>query len=242
MAKKVYLVGAGPGDPGLLTVRATKVLRRADIVLYDRLIDPRILELLPRRARKVYVGAGKGEAQERQERIYRLMLKHHREGQNVVRLKNGDPFIFGRGGEEADFLRRNRIGFEIVPGLTSAVGVPTWVGLPLTNRGVSSGVMILSGHPADESVTDWASVAKFSGTIVVLMGTEAAGSICGKLIESGKDPATPACMISRGTMQGEKMIAGRLEELGALVLRNRLPHPAVAVIGDVVRLAGFWKS
>lgn len=242
MAKKVYLVGAGPGNPGLLTVAGLEVLKKADVVLYDRLVDAGVLELLPRRARKVYVGAGKGGARARQERIYRLMKKYHDKGMSVVRLKNGDPFVFGRGGEEVEFLRRERIGFEVVPGVTSAVGVPSWVGLPLTTRGVSSGVMILSGHPAVGSSTDWSSAAKFGGTVVVLMGTEEASSICQRLIKAGKDPETPACMVSRGTLAGERIIAGRLRELGALVSNKGAPHPAIAVIGEAVKLASFWKG
>lgn len=235
-------MGAGPGNPGLLTVAALRVLRKADVVLYDRLVDPRVLELPPKGTRKVYVGAGKGDAQERQERIYRLMRIYHGRGLRVVRLKNGDPFVFGRGGEEVEFLRRNHIAFEVVPGVTSAVGVPSSVGLPLTTRGVSSGVMILSGHPADGAAADWSGAAKFGGTLVVLMGTEAAASICSQLIRAGKDPATPACVISRGTMEGERVIAGRLGELGGLVSGKKIAHPAIAVIGDVVKLAGFWRD
>ena len=242
MRRKVYLVGAGPGNPGLLTVEAREALRRADVILYDRLVDRRVLGLRRKGARKVYVGAGRDDPQRRQERICRLMRKYHDEGLNVVRLKNGDPFIFGRGGEEMDFLRRNRIGFKVVPGVTSAVGVPTSAGLPLTSRGVSSGVMILSGHLADGLSTDWSGAAKFRGTVVVLMGADAAGEICRKLLELGKDPSTPACMISRGTLRGEKIVSGRLSDLGALVEREKLTHPAIAVIGDAVKLAGFWRG
>ena len=239
---KVYLVGAGPGDPGLLTVAAVNALKRADVVLYDRLVDRRVLELLPRKALRVYVGAGVGDAQRRQQRIYSLMRKHYKEGRRVVRLKNGDPFIFGRGGEEMEFLRRNHMEFELVPGVTSAIGVPSWVGVPLTTRDVSSGLMILSGHRAAGSATDWSSAGRFGGTIVVLMGVKSAGSVCRELIRAGKDPATPACMISRGTRRGQKVVAGRLDEIQGLVSRMKIRNPAVAVVGDVVRLAGFWKG
>ena len=242
MPKKVYLVGAGPGDPELLTLAALRALEGADVVLYDRLIDRRILKLLPKGTLKVYVGAKEGRSGERQERIYRLLREYYGKGLDVVRLKSGDPFIFGRGGEEVEFFRRNHIRFEIVPGITSAVGVPSRSGLPLTHRGMSSGVMILSGRSADGSAIDWRGAARFDGTVVILMGLESVGGICGRLIGAGKDPATPACVISRGTMRGERAVSGRLDELGALASHGNLRHPAVTVVGDVVRLADFWKS
>lgn len=242
MSKKVYLVGAGPGDPGLLTVDALEVLKRAEVIFYDRLVDKRVLTLLPKGARKICVGAGHRDAQLRQKRIFDLMKKSHNEGKTVVRLKNGDPFIFGRGGEEMQFLRENRIAFEVVPGVTSAIGVPSRVGLPLTHRKLSSAVMIISGHHVDGSVTDWSKAAKFDGTLVILMGVSTITSTCESLIKEGMDPSTPACMISRGTMKGEKVVSGRLDELGGLVTRGMLRPPAVAIIGDVVKLANFWRE
>ena len=242
MKNRVYLVGAGPGDPRLLTVAAVRALKKADVVLYDRLVDNRVLKLLPRGTRRVYVGAGHKDAQERQDRIYRLMKKYHDEGKTVVRLKNGDPFLFGRGGEEMQFLKESGIGFAVVPGVTSAVGVPSVVGLPLTHRRLSSGVMIISGHPANGSVIDWRAAAKFKGTLVVLMGVATLASACERLIDEGMDPSTPACAISRGTMKGEKVVCGRVDELGGLVARAKLRHPAVAVVGEVVKLSDFWKK
>ena len=238
----VYLVGAGPGDPRLLTVAALRALKRADVVLYDRLVDRRVMKLLPKSAKRVYVGAGHKDAQERQKRIYALMKKLHDQGKTVVRLKNGDPFVFGRGGEEVQFLRESGIRFEVIPGVTSAIGVPSWAGLPLTHREISSAVMIISGHPADGSVTDWSRAAGFHGTLVVLMGVGTMASACGRLMEEGMDPSTPACAISRGTMAGQRIVSGRLDELGELVLKKKLKHPAIAVIGDVVKLAGFWSG
>ena len=141
-----------------------------------------------------------------------------------------------------EFLRRNHMEFELIPGMTSAIGVPSWAGVPLTTREVSSGLMILSGHHATGSATDWSSAGRFKGTIVVLMGVKAAGSVSRELISAGKDPATPACMISRGTRRGQRVVAGRLDEIEGLVSKMRIRNPAVAVIGDVVRLAGFWKG
>ncbi len=240
MANKVYLVGAGPGDPALLTLAALEVMKRADVVLYDKLVGRRTLGLIPKRSKRVYVGAQEGHSQERQDKIYRLMQKYYDEGLNVVRLKNGDPFIFGRGGEEVEFFRKNRIRFQVVPGVTSAVGVPSHAGVPLTHRGISSGVMILSGHPAEGSTADWSEAARFGGTLVVLMAVATMGPVCKRLIEAGKDPETPACVICRGTMEGEKTVSGRLRELAALAEAKRLPHPGVIIVGDVVKLAGFW--
>ena len=242
MSKRVYLVGAGPGDPGLLTVAALRVLKRADVVLYDRLVDRRVLRLLPKAAQRVYVGAGHRDAQRRQRRIYALMKKFHEAGKTVVRLKNGDPFVFGRGGEEMQFLKENGIDFEIVPGVTSAIGVPSWVGLPLTHRELSSSVMIISGHPANGSVTDWSKAAGFRGTLVILMGVGTLGSACERLMKEGMDPSTSACAISRGTTKGEEVVSGRLDELAGLVMKKKLRHPAIAVIGSVVKLAGFWNG
>ena len=239
---KVYLVGAGPGDPDLLTVAALRALRKADVVLYDRLVDGRVLRLLPKRIRKVYVGAGHRDARERQNRIYALMKKFNDQRKTVVRLKNGDPFVFGRGGEEVQFLRQSGIPFEIVPGVTSAIGVPSWLGLPLTHRELSSAVMIISGHPADGSETDWPRAARIHGPLVIQMRVGTMASACGRLMEEGMDPSTPACAISKGTMRGQKIVSGRLDELGDLVSKTRLKHPAIAVIGDVVKLASFWTN
>lgn len=240
MANRVYLVGAGPGDPALLTLAALEVLKRADVVLYDKLVDRRTLGLIPKRSKRVYVGAQEGHSQERQDRIYRLIQKYYDEGLNVARLKSGDPFIFGRGGEEVEFFRKNHIRFQVVPGITSAVGVPSQAGVPLTHRGISSGVMVLSGHPAEGTTADWSEAARFGGTLVILMGVATMGAVCKRLIEAGKDPETPACLICRGTMKGEKTVSGRLKELTALAAAKRLPHPGVIVVGDVVKLADFW--
>ena len=141
---------------------------------------------------------------------------------------------------EVEFFRKNRIRFHVVPGMKSAVVVTSQAGVPLTHRGLSSGVMILSGHPAEGSSADWSGAARFGGTLVILMGVAALGAVCRRLIEAGKDPATPACVISRGTMKGEKRVSGRLGELPALAEARRVAHPGVIVIGDVVKLAGFW--
>lgn len=233
-------MGAGPGDPAFLTLAALDVIRRADVVLYDKLVDRRTLRLIPKRSKKVYVGAQEGHSRERQDRIYRLMQKYYNEGLNVARLKSGDPFIFGRGGEEVEFFKENNIRFQVIPGITSAVGVPTRAGVPLTHRGVSSGVMVLSGHPAQRSTADWSEAARFGGTLVFLMGVATLEEVCKRLIKAGKDPATPACVISRGTMNGERTVSGRLGKLHALAAAEELRPPGVIVIGEVVRFAGFW--
>lgn len=239
--KRVYLVGAGPGDPDLLTAKAVRVMKGADVVLYDRLVDRRVLRALPRTTLKVLVGRGKESAQQRQERIYRLIQRYHSEGLTVVRLKNGDPLLFGRGGEEIEFLRSKGISYEVIPGITSATGVPSSLGLPLTHRQLSSQVLIVSGHSARKVAPDWKAIAKFKGTLVVLMGAAAIGSICKGLLEGGKDPGTPSCIISRGTSKGERVVCGNLEELESLAGRKEMA-PAIVVIGEVVKLAKFYRT
>lgn len=240
MRNKVYLVGAGPGDPGLLTVKALRVLKNSDVILYDRLVGRSILETLPRRARKIYVGERHGEAALRQERIYALIRKYHARGLTISRLQNGDPLLFGRGGEEIQFLKREKIPYEVVPGITSAIGIPSSLGLPLTERATSSALLVVPGHSMEGNLLDWKEVASFRGTIVILMGAEHIEQICRELVSNGKDPDTPACMIERGTLRGQKVISGRLGRLGRIAHQRQISSPAITVIGDTVRLADFY--
>jgi uroporphyrin-III C-methyltransferase len=240
--KKVYLVGAGPGDPGLLAVKALRVLREADVVLYDRLVSKAIIREAPKKALKIHVGRGRETAEQRQGRIHRLLLKYHKRGLTVVRLKNGDPLLFGRGGEEMEFLKRHGISYDVVPGISSAIGVPSGASLPLTHRKISSSLLILPGHSMEGKAADWKSAAEFSGTLVVLMGAGNIDAICKKLIEGGKDPMTPACMIRKGSLKDEKIVYGSLEKLGLLAVKEKMRAPVVTVIGDVVRLAGFYQE
>lgn len=240
--KKVYLVGAGPGDPDLLTIKAWKILKAADVILYDRLVSREMFRGLPKRPLKVYTGRRKESAGERQDRIYHLILKYHAKGKRVVRLKNGDPMVFGRGGEEIDFLRRHGIEYEVVPGITSAIGVPSEVGLPLTHREVSSSVLIVPGHTMRGKTTDWVRTAGFPGTIVILMGAGNIAAICKALIKGGKDRKTPSCMIVKGTLKGERTICGTLDRLAALAIERRVEAPVVTVIGEAVRFAQFYHE
>ena len=240
--KKVYLVGAGPGDPGLLAVKALRVIREADVVIYDRLVNRAIIKEAQKKALTIRVGRGRETPEQRQQRIYRLMLKYHKRGLKVVRLKNGDPLLFGRGGEEIDFLKHHGVRYDVVPGISSAIGVPSGAGLPLTHRKVSSSLLILPGHSMEGETTDWKSAAEFPGTLVVLMGAGNIEAICKKLIEGGKDPRTPACMIRKGSLREERIVHGPLEKLGLLAVKEKMRAPVVTVIGDVVKLAGFYQE
>jgi uroporphyrin-III C-methyltransferase len=227
----VYLVGAGPGNPDLITLKGLKVLKKADVVLYDRLVDKRILKMIPKGVKKIPVGKIKGEdSDEKQKEIFELIKKYYYQGKNVVRLKGGDPFVFGRGGEEIEFMKENGIRFSVIPGISSSLGVPTSIGLPLTHRNYSSSILIIPGHLKKGNEPNWKVVADFDGTIVILMGASKIEEISSKLIELGKDPETPVCAIMDGTTKNETVIISRLNEI------KNVKAPAVIVIGKVVKL------
>ena len=190
----VYLVGAGPGDPGLLTLRGAELLGQAEVVLFDRLVDPQLLDLVPADALRIDVGKRPGQLR-RQDEINALIVEHARKGRTVVRLKGGDPFVFGRGGEEAEALITAGISFEVVPGVTSAFAAPASAGTPVTHRGLSSSVTVVSGHvgdPAAPGAVDWASLARAGGTLVVMMGMAARAEIARRLVDAGR-PLTRRC-------------------------------------------------
>ena len=233
----VALVGAGPGDPGLMTVRGLELLRRAHVVVYDRLVDPRLLDEAPR-ARRIFAGKASGNHALPQERINALLIMHARRGRRVVRLKGGDPFVFGRGGEEAEALAHARIPFEVVPGVSSAVAVPAYAGIPLTHRGVASSFAVVTGHerPGGESSVDWARLARASDTLVVLMGVESLPRITRALIAHGRPAATPVALVRWGTTSAQETVTGTLGDIAARAARARLEPPVVIVIGDVVAL------
>lgn len=235
---KVYLVGAGPGDPGLITVRAIECIKKADVVLYDRLISKKILGYRKPGAILRYVGKGKGSGMG-QGSINSLILDYAGAGRTVVRLKGGDPFIFGRGQEEMVFLKSRGIDCEVVAGVSSFYSVPEGCGIPLTFRGISSGFIVVTGHedPSKEMKgVDWRSVAKFRGTIVIMMGLSNLGQITTALMKNGKAVKTPAAVISRGTTNEEKLTIGTLSNIASRA--HGLEAPAICVIGDVVRV-GF---
>lgn len=236
---KVYLVGAGPGDPGLLTLRGKEVLSRAEVVIYDALVHSRILGFIPEKAKKIFRGSrGKAGALS-QSQINDLLVKLGKQGKKVARLKGGDPFVFGRGAEEILALVENKIPFEVVPGVTSAVAVPAYAGIPVTHRMMNSSFTVVTGHedPSKETTQlDWRHLAEDQGTLVFLMGLHTLPHLCQKLMEEGKDPETPAAVIQSGTTPRQRVVRGTLETLPGLAQKAGLQAPAAVVVGKVVTL------
>ena len=234
----VYLVGAGPGDPDLLTVRAVQLMQQADVVLYDELIGPEILERVRRDAERIYVGKTKGHHSLAQDEINALMLQHARAGRRVLRLKGGDPFVFGRGGEEMEYLHRHGIEVIAVPGITAAVGALAAAGIPLTHRDRASAVTFVTGHtrPGDAEI-DWESLARGDRTLVVYMGLSNAGAIADRLLSAGLAARTPVAIVQNGTRADQKISTGVLADLGALAAPHAGQGPALLVIGDGARFA-----
>jgi uroporphyrin-III C-methyltransferase len=237
---KVSLVGAGPGDPGLLTLAALLRLKEADVVVYDRLVGEDILAMVPRGVVKVYGGKEPGSpGKKQQDELNRLMLKEARSGRRVVRLKGGDPFLFSRGGEEAEFLRDNGVEFEVVPGVSSALAVPAYAGIPLTHREHSSSVAIVTGREAgSKDRLDWARVSRGADVLVVLMGAARLREIASRLLRAGKPPETPVAAIMHGTTKRQRTVTMTLTEAaegggGA----RQVEAPSVIVVGSVVSLA-----
>lgn len=238
---KVYLVGAGPGDPGLLTLRGREILSKAQVVIYDALVHPRILDFIPEGAKKIFRGSRGKAGALRQSEINDLLVKLGKSGKQVVRLKGGDPFVFGRGAEEILALVKNKIPFEVVPGVTSAIAVPAYAGISVTDRAMNSSFTVVTGHedPSKDSThIDWRHLAEEKGTLVFLMGLHSLPSLCERLVGEGKDPQTPAAVIQAGTTPRQKMVTGTLETLPDLARKTGLQPPATVVIGKVVEMAG----
>lgn len=241
---KVFLVGAGPGDPGLLTVKAHELLRIADVVVYDRLVSPAILELIPEGVMRISVGKAAGHHSVPQDRINELLVSlcvaDADRAKKVVRLKGGDPFIFGRGSEEALHLREHGIEFEVVPGVTAAAACSAYAGVPLTHRGLSHGVRLVTGHFLENKrlKLDWRALADPDSTLVVYMGLSSLDRICNALINEGMDPATPAVAIQDGTTDRQRRVFGDLTTLARRVKSSRLEAPVMVIIGRTVALAG----
>lgn len=235
---KVYLVGAGPGDPKLLTVRALELLRMAEVVVYDRLVNLVVLEEVPPGAVRVFVGKDTGHHPIPQEEINSILINFARQGRHVIRLKGGDPFVFGRGGEEAEVLAEAGISFEIVPGVTSAVAVPAYAGIPLTYRKVSSSFAVITGHEALKSVpsVNWESLATAVDTLVIVMGLTNLPTIITKLMAHGRLPETPIALIRWGTTDRQETVTGTLADI--VEKASLLKPPVLAVIGEVVKLRG----
>jgi len=230
---KVYLVGAGPGDPELLTLKALRVLQEAEVVLYDRLVAPAVLELVHPLAELIYVGKEQGEQERVQGEIFAQMLHHVRAGRKVVRLKGGDPMVYGRGGEEWAFLAREGIAVELVPGVSSALALPGLAGIPLTLRGVAGGFAVLSGQAQGGGLPDLAPYARVD-TLVVLMGVKARAEIARGLIGAGRPPREPLAFIENGSTPQERVVSATLGEVARGEVE--VQSPAVWVIGEVVRL------
>ncbi|MGB5099194.1 MAG: uroporphyrinogen-III C-methyltransferase [Methanothrix sp.] len=234
---KVYLVGAGPGDPELMTLKAKRLLGAADVVLFDRLLDPRMLEGV--KAELIDVGKNAGRHKLTQEGINQLLIEKAKAGNNVVRLKGGDPYLFGRGGEEALALQEKGIPFEVVPGVTSSIAAPELAGIPVTHRGVASSLIIVTGHeePGKETPLDWAAIATLGGTLVVLMGVSRLEHNVEALIKAGKSPQTPAAMVEKGGWPEQRMISATLADIAEKAKEAMIESPAILVVGDVVLLA-----
>jgi uroporphyrinogen III methyltransferase/synthase len=236
---KVFLVGAGPGDPGLITVAGAQALASADIVIYDRLANPRLLDLALDTAERVFAGKGTDAHTMSQDEINAALIEHARAGKTVVRLKGGDPFVFGRGGEEAEALAAAGIPFEVVPGISSAIAAPAYAGIPVTHRGVAASVAFVTGHEdptKQESDVDWEKLATAVDTLVLLMGAGQLPEIVERLIAAGRSASTPAAVIEWGTLPRQRTITGTLSDIVSKAEAASIHPPAVAVVGEVVRL------
>ncbi len=236
----VYLIGAGPGDADLITVKGLRYLRRADVVLYDRLASPELLDELAQGTEKVFVGKGPACHTMKQEEINRLLISYAQQGRTVVRLKGGDPFVFGRGGEEALALAQAGIRFEIVPGVSSAISVPAYAGIPVTHRDYVSSVTIVTGHEGhghDSSPINWEALAKTGGTLVILMGVKGLAQITPRLIAGGLAENIPAAVIQEGTTPRQRLVTGTLADIAQRATVAKISSPAITVIGTVVSLS-----
>jgi len=232
---RVYIVGAGPGDPGLLTLRAVELIRRADVILYDYLCGEGFLAYKREDAECVYIGKRGHQHYTPQEKINRLLLEMAEKHEAVVRLKGGDPFVFGRGGEEAEYLRRHGVPFEIVPGVTSSVAAPAYAGIPVTHRDYSSSVSIVTGHRQAGRDSEEVIVPN-TDTIVYMMGVTNLANIASALLRSGRRPETPVAIIRWGTRPQQRTIVGTIENIAELAIKERINPPSVVVVGEVVRL------
>lgn len=234
---KVYLVGGGPGNPDLLTLRALRVLQFADVVLYDHLVAPAILDLAHRDAERIYVGKEANNHALPQEDINALMVKFAQRGRRVVRLKGGDPFIFGRGGEEIEDLAAHGVAFEIVPGITAACGAAAFAGIPLTHRDHAQSCVFVTGHLKDGTLKlDWAALTRPRQTVVIYMGVHGLPMLCEQLLVHGLPARTPAALVERATLPAQRVVEGSLGTIAALAQVEKVRPPALLIVGEVVAL------
>ena len=233
----VALVGAGPGDPELLTLKALRAIERADAIVYDRLVSPEIVALAPRSALRIDVGKSRSRHTLAQEAISALLVRLAREGRRVVRLKGGDPFIFGRGGEEAEVLAANGIAFEVVPGISAANGIAAATGIPLTHRGHAKACVLVTGHLQDGTMDlDWPALARSGQTLVVYMGLLGLSTLCRQLVAHGLPPSTPAAIVQQGTTPRQRVVVATLATLPVCASAANLAPPTLIIVGEVVRV------
>jgi len=234
---EVYLVGSGPGDPDLLTFRALRLMQKADVVLHDRLVTDEIMELVRRDAELVFVGKRRGDHTMPQDEISQLMIKLAKEGKRVLRLKSGDPFVFGRGGEEMDALSSEGVHFQVVPGVTAANGCASYAGIPLTHRDHAQSCIFVTGHAKDDQLDlDWPALVRPKQTLVVYMGLDSLAMLTEKLISHGADPKTPTAVVDNGTRPQQKVITAPLEDIARQAVEEKLPGPSIVIVGSVVTL------
>ena len=234
---KVYLVGAGPGDPELLTLRAARLLRQADVVVHDHLVGAGVLELIGPGVERCYVGKERSHHSMAQDDINATLVRLARKGLQVVRLKGGDPFVFGRGGEELQALAKQGIAFEVVPGITAASGVTAYAGIPLTHRDLAQSCIFVTGHLRDGSCNlDWPALTRPRQTVVIYMGLSALAEICTQLMAHGLSADWPAAVVAHGTLAAQRTVAATLGTLAAEVARQGLSSPCLTIVGEVVRL------
>jgi uroporphyrinogen III methyltransferase/synthase len=236
---KVYLVGAGPGDPDLVTLKALKLLKKAEVVVYDRLVPRALFRMIPKEAEKIYVGKRPGFHASTQNEITQIIVKKALNGKQVIRLKGGDPFLFGRGGEEAQDLVKANVRFEVVPGITSALAAPAFAGIPLTHRRYASSMAIVTGHQdmsEKKHRVNWRKLATTVDTIIILMGVGRLRLIVDELVKGGCRPSTPTAVIEWATTRRQRTIMGTLGNIVARASNQKVKPPAVIVIGDIVNL------
>ncbi len=235
---KVYLVGAGPGDPELITIKGLKAIKKADVILYDRLVNEELLGYAKEGAELIFCGKQPNFHILQQETINHLLVKHAKKGKIVTRLKGGDPFVFGRGGEEAEYLAKNRVDFEIVPGITSGIAASAYAGIPLTHRDISSSFAFVTGHSKnfEEDRIKWETLVNGVDTIAIYMGVKNFPRIQERLLQCGKNPNTPIAFIQQGTLHAQKTVISTLGSASDTLIKEKVENPCMIVIGEVVKL------